>query len=288
MLSDKLFKIYPICLHSNLNQFESDNVVFCSMFLSQIIFKMDAEIKALQLEKEKLMKVVPDSANVLYKKKNTAPVFLPKTEEESKRRILQSLASDVMTLCKKQQSLEQSEKLKNVDLAYFLSATPDVGKMLKIKQKGTILEDILNKINEIMTNTASDKPEEEEKKFSRDILFTAVRYDPLCPTCSGMVEVYKTGLMKRYVDVARSCATRKSSKLCFSTFHRGICVQVNLSAPCPSCQKVDSSAAEADRFQMTTTPCIENEEKAKMLLLKDPRMFVTGRVWPFIDILLKR
>merc|ERR1712226_1545 len=129
---------------------------------------------------------------------------------------------------------------------------------------------ILRKIHEKIKSVMSDHGSNETTltSFSSDRFFTNLSYRQFCPVCSGMVDCYKKGLMKKFATNERCSASRNKCLLTFTSLFKGTWVRVSVSSDCPGC------CSKSDSFNISSLPMIENINDYQQLLIDNPLDFV--------------
>lgn len=142
------------------------------------------------------------------------------------------------------------------------------------------VESIYENICEIMRN--NEETEANKNIFSCTQHFVNVSFNKLCPLCSGMVECYKTGIMKKMASNERcAISSRKLSSLRFTTLYNGISVRLNVTTDCSGC------CVPSRSFSISSIPAIENINECSQLLVTNPLEFVENVVIEWVKRFFK-
>lgn len=192
---------------------------------------------------------------------------IAETDEEARSRKIEQLTIDVEKKQKKYIESLDDDVEKMILYRYGADDEKEVHILRKIYEK--IETYMQENESEIITNTSS---------FCVDKFFTNLSYKQFCPSCSGMVDVYKTGLLKKLATYQRcSSLFRNKSSLTFTTLYWGTWVRILVISDCPKC------CSSSDEFTITSNPVIENVNDNQKLLIDDPLDFVKTVVIKWLE-----
>ena len=144
----------------------------------------------------------------------------------------------------------------------------------EMKEDHHPLEKVVEIIEDIVRNNIH---ENENTVFLQDAHFQNVDFHRYCSLCSGMVQCYKTGIMKKLSDDLRcSKSTKKISSLNFTTSFKGILVQIKASLNCSGCCDVPG------KLIIKSIPHVDDIDSHQTLFLNDPLAFIETVVRPWI------
>ncbi|XP_004206934.1 uncharacterized protein LOC101235216 isoform X1 [Hydra vulgaris] len=196
---------------------------------------------------------------------------LAESEEQARSQQLYALTNDIKGAC--DQYILLTECKFQTDLIYRF------GKDYLLETEENHLDSLFEKINTSINSSACN----EDNKFSifnKDMLFTCLSYQRLCPLCSGMIESCNTGILKRLAIFER-CKSMKKSCMSFTTIRNQKWIRVSVTGSCPACIfRSDSNY----KVEVQTTPEIENISEQIECLLENPVFFVREFIWRWVDI----